>query len=69
MPAGTWAYKYRIVPNGEQCVGNCEGSDWEDVPEECGVGKCSSCSWSAFSVSCLTEATAAQRGPGALTAC
>ena len=64
MPAGTWAYKYRIVPNGEQCVGNCEGSDWEDVPEECGVGKCSSYTWSAFSTSRLTEATVRSVGPG-----
>ena len=37
LPAGTWAYKYRVVPNGEQCVGRCDDSDWEDVPEECGV--------------------------------
>ena len=37
LPAGTWAYKYRVVPNAEQCVGRCDDSDWEDVPEECGV--------------------------------
>jgi hypothetical protein len=31
LPEGTYEYKYRILPQGE------EEGDWEDVPEACGV--------------------------------